>query len=668
MLVMLLLSLLCGCGLIFDGAMPEQKQEESLDQPEMDVSPLPYTVRFHVITFDGREASGSVESISTDCGTVTDDTNNTSADASTAKASDDAAAQEKTPGDKETAQYLVDRMRELSRLVRLRDELPDGEMGLEMRTRSDVETAIKLMCSEGYYDGTADMNIHVEKDKAHVVITMRPGKIYVVGDIMVNYLPDLLLPERLEDTSETVFPRTTLPGVVPGSPVTAENMLKSVNSIADTLHRNAFPDAKLKDAYFYLDREKHTINAIVDIEPGKPVALGRVRFSGNNTVKSDYLTRLVEWQPDVTLWDQDELEAYVSRLRATGLFHKVSIAMGDTRDIAGGGQARDVNVEVEEGKQRSLIAGLKYSTDSGFGVTAEWEHRNLLGRGEKLALTVPYSETERGIKGEFTRPYIFSRRNTLYLWGEALDETTDAYRRQGVKLNASLKHKWTDSFATEAGPFVDNGYLDNNEHDITDYNVAGLNLKATFDLRDNEKNPTSGMLAEISATPMSGRYDEKFSALGAELHISGYWAPMDNDNLVLAARVGLGAIYGTPLKNLPSTYRYYMGGANTVRGYGYQQIGPMDADDDPIGGRSYQNINLESRFTVTDTMGFVLFLDGGQLYDEDIPQLETDMEWGAGAGIRYFTPIGPLRFDIAFPINNDVDPPLQIYISIGQAF
>ena len=93
----------------------------------------------------------------------------------------------------------------------------------------------------------------------------------------------------------------------------------------------------------------------------------------------------------------------------------------------------------------------------------------------------------------------------------------------------------------------------------------------------------------------------------------------------------------------------------------------MDENGDPIGGRSYQMVNLESRFKINKSLGLVAFLDGGKLYTEEMPQFDTDMDWGAGLGVRYFTPIGPVRLDVAVPLK-DVDPPVQFYISIGQSF
>ena len=680
--ILALCALLCGCGLLFDKSHQEQKQEEALHKEMQPENPLPYTARFVVEADDGTKAQDETKSSvpGKKQGPSANSPEQEDAAAPGQDATDDGkraddAGTEKSGKGSDTAESsrLVRKMHDASQLVRLKDTLPDGELGLELRANKDVETAVKIMASEGYFDGRADLHIEgADTGNASVVITMRPGIRYLVGDISVSY-PNLSVPQQLKSRSKELFPEESLPGVTKGDPATADAMLKGVDKLPEALHHNGYPDAKVSSTYFYLDREKHTLNAIIDVEPGEPALIGRPVFAGNTTVKSDYLEKLVGWEPEKTIWNEDEVDDYVSRLRATGLFQKVTAARADGRNAKTDPSSQDLNIQLEEAKHRSISLDAGYGTDTGFGVNAVWEHRNLFGRAEKLNLKVPYSATERGLKADFTKPFFYSDKNILHLWGETLFETTDAYERQGVRLNASLKRNWNRYLSTETGPFADAGYLKNNRKSSQDYSVYGLSLKGTLDTRDNELNPTSGTAAELSIQPMSGRYGSDFTALGTEVLVSGYWAPFTNkdgtksDSLVLAARVGLGAITGASLNSLPSSYRYYLGGVNTVRGYGYQQIGPMDASGDPTGGLSYQRVNLESRFKVTDSLGFVAFLDAGRLYTENFPQFDTDMDLGAGAGIRYYTPIGPLRLDVGVPLKN-VDPPVQIYLSIGQAF
>ena len=139
---------------------------------------------------------------------------------------------------------------------------------------------------------------------------------------------------------------------------------------------------------------------------------------------------------------------------------------------------------------------------------------------------------------------------------------------------------------------------------------------------------------------------------------------------VLAGRARVGSTVGQPRRNVPANKRFYAGGGNSVRGYGYQKIGPLNDDDDPDGGRSLLELGAEFRAQVWGNFAVVPFVDGGTVYDNAYPDFSETFRWAAGIGLRYHTVIGPIRFDIAFPLNprKGTDDPYQFYISIGQAF
>jgi translocation and assembly module TamA len=122
--------------------------------------------------------------------------------------------------------------------------------------------------------------------------------------------------------------------------------------------------------------------------------------------------------------------------------------------------------------------------------------------------------------------------------------------------------------------------------------------------------------------------------------------------------------------DIPADERLYAGGGGSIRGYAYQSVGPLDEDDDPIGGRSVLELSAELRMKLTDRIGLVTFLDGGSAFESTFPDSSEKLQWAAGLGFRYFTAIGPLRLDVGFPLNRrtDIDDAFQIYVSIGQAF
>mgnify|MGYP003607762620 CR=1 FL=1 len=132
---------------------------------------------------------------------------------------------------------------------------------------------------------------------------------------------------------------------------------------------------------------------------------------------------------------------------------------------------------------------------------------------------------------------------------------------------------------------------------------------------------------------------------------------------------GQGALAGADAPDVPPSVRFYSGGGGSVRGYSFQSLGPRNSNNDPLGGSSILEVGVEPRYKINEEWGVVAFVDGGMVYDNMNTKFGQDIQWGAGVGARFYTVIGPIRFDVATPLNpRSDDDPLQIYISIGQSF
>ena len=151
---------------------------------------------------------------------------------------------------------------------------------------------------------------------------------------------------------------------------------------------------------------------------------------------------------------------------------------------------------------------------------------------------------------------------------------------------------------------------------------------------------------------------------------AGYYAIGDDDRVVLAGRGRVGTIFGEKFDEVPVDQRLFAGGANSIRGYEFQRAGPLDANADPTGGRSLVDFGAEIRARFLDDWGMVVFADGGTASRGQYLDGGERMLFAAGIGARYYTKVGPVRFDIAFPLNgrDGVDDLFQFYISFGQAF
>lgn len=178
-------------------------------------------------------------------------------------------------------------------------------------------------------------------------------------------------------------------------------------------------------------------------------------------------------------------------------------------------------------------------------------------------------------------------------------------------------------------------------------------------------NPSKGFRASLLAQPEASLSDSIRPYLRSQIDASVYYPA--SDSLVLAGRTRIGTTVGVDRDDLAPSRRFYGGGGGSVRGYGYQQLGPRAPDDQPFGGLSVFEAAAEARYRFGD-YGAVAFVDAGQVYDRRIPDF-SGLRLGVGIGARYYTNFGPIRVDVATPLNRRTgESRINVYVSIGQAF
>lgn len=618
------------------------------------------------------------------------------------------------------ADSLRNAMSQASQLESLADEAPDSLLGLERRARVDQETALKLMHSLGYYNGKSTFAL--DGQPVQVTLTLTPGQQYTVGEVNIVYEPKPTVPQEfLNRTYETGilfrtevvreaprFPDTLL-GIKTGSPALADPILEAVGRLTGSLQRQGYPFARVADTRYTLNKETQTLNIHIVLNAGPPALMGNIHVSGNDEVHSEYVERLRPWNYG-TPWNSRLMEQYGDTLRQLGLFRSVLVKPAESKEAVlahktlpvsdssseqplipsdnqhaasqntpsamntGGEQETtiaspivlDVDVDVAESLFRTAGASARYATDVGYGVQGTWEHRNILGNGEPLLLKALLAQNEQSLSANFSKP-AFGRTNQKLLAKLELGrKKTDAYTKTSAKGYLGVERKLTKIWWAELGAFVESGSIEENKKKRR-FQFVGANLQLVRDTRTNLLNPRRGTRLVARISPVSGSYGGSFTAIAGSFEASIYY-PLGT-HLVLAGRLAMGGMLGSGYDKIPPSLRYYGGGGGSVRGYAYQSIGPRDANNDPEGGRSFQEINLEARIRVTDTISIVPFMDGGMVYPDSFPKFAEKLDWAVGLGLRYATPIGPVRFDLAYPLTHRKgDKRYQVYISIGQAF
>lgn len=570
---------------------------------------------------------------------------------------------------------LISEMEANSQLLWLREERPDSRVALERRVAADMETARKILRSQGYYEGKATRVIEWEARPVRIRIQLDPGPRASVGRTEIIYRSARpASPDAPSFADRELFPRTLAAfGLNEGDPATAEAVLDAVERIGTHLERRGYPLARTASTEYVLIESTHSLRATVVVDPGPFMRMGQLRVQGDPNVSETYLKRLVPWRIGDP-WNADSIEKYRTTLQETGLFSMITLKPdpGTSEGGTGPGGLTPVLLTVTEAPPRTVSGGVRYSTDNGFGVNASWEHRNLFGGGERLRVFLPVTEDLQMLGLSFTKPEFGRHDQNLVAEAEARNETTDAYDQTAgyaaVGLERRFGGEWRHWWAS-ARISAEGGEINDHLKGRQTYALFGLPLGLRRDTTNDFFNPTQGTRLALSVTPYSGMYDGPLSMVRTRIDASGYLTPTGSDRLVLAARAAAGSLAGASASGTPASLRFYVGGGGSVRGYKYQSIGPRNEKGDPTGGLSFTDFSLEARFRVGDNFGIVPFLDGGMVYDKTMPDLGKNLDWGAGIGLRYYTPIGPVRLDVGVPLQDrDHQKAFQIYLSLGQAF
>jgi len=230
-----------------------------------------------------------------------------------------------------------------------------------------------------------------------------------------------------------------------------------------------------------------------------------------------------------------------------------------------------------------------------------------------------------------------------------------------------IRHRFNDTFFAQAGLKFDTGTSTYPLGSIN-YTLIGVPLSISYDSTDKPLDASTGVKFVGSVTPYPKFLGSTVGITVFKAAASTYLSLDEDARYILAARAGFGSVVGAPLDEIPPNYRFYAGGGGSVRGYEFQSLSPRYYRI-PVGGRSLLDGSIEARIKVTDTIGIVPFFDAGMAFEDSIPNFKPRIQTAAGLGLRYYTSIGPIRLDVATPIDRRPgDRPVSLYISIGQAF
>jgi translocation and assembly module TamA len=554
---------------------------------------------------------------------------------------------------------LRDLLERSSLLLTRKDDPPKTAAGLERRVEADVERFRTVLRSEGYFGGEVDSTLDVDAVPASVEVRVSPGEPYTLSVYRIRFVEDAL-------AAPPQVPELDALGLREGERARGADIVEAGARLLKRLRGEGWAFARRIDREIVVDHRTRTVAVDVLIDPDTPARFGRVTVEGLERTEEDYVRQWIPWSRG-DRYDESKVDALRKDLSGLGLFDGVEIQPGEEIDEFG---ELPIAVRIQEGKPRSVGFGLGYSTDRGIGGRVFWRHRNLLGRDEDLELSVNADLLQQSLRAEFVIPHYGRRDRRPHASAEVSRYDTDAFEGIETDVTAGLRWPLSERWSASLG-----GALEFS--DLTDRNTSKTALlfgtpgSVRYKGADDELDPTRGFNFDLFVTPYAGQSDSTPLLFGAaETVLRGYY-PLDADRrYVLAGRIGLGSVLGEETADIPANQRLYAGGGASIRGYAFQSVGPLDSLDNPLGGRSKIELGGELRARVWGDFAVVQFVDAGNAYDQTYPDFSEPLQWAAGIGFRYHTPVGPLRFDVAFPINrrDDVDDLFQLYFSIGQAF
>ncbi len=556
---------------------------------------------------------------------------------------------------------------QLERAVGEVDGPPANRFEARRRARGALEAAEALLRSEGYYQPV--LEDVVEGDTAPVaIVDVTPGPRFELTPPAINWVapaPDLDVAAEVSSGME----------LTAGAPGRAVDVIAAEGRVVAGLNRRGYADARAEPRRVVVDHATHTVQPTYNIAAGPLVRLNGVRLETRGPTNPDWVAGLAPWS-EGEVYDPEDVAELERRLLETGVYDGVGVALAPAAQTTAEGH-RPIIVTLTDRPRRILEAGATFSTAEGSGLDLIWTWHNRFGRADILVWQARLADIDSRLGADLSLPHWGRPGRTLRLSGAVLNEDTDAYRRTGAAFSADLRQRLGKTSWFSYGVGLDGGRYDENRFDpVTqapinfsrDLVLLTGRASAYLDRSDDPLDPTTGWRVSVSAQPTAVTGDASVLFLRTEGQATAYLPLQDNATTVLAGRVRLGSIFGGDELDVPSDRLFYSGGGGSVRGYEYQGVGPRLPDNTPRGGLSLFEASVEVRRDLWGNFQGVAFLDAGAIGFQETPNF-NNLRYGAGIGVRYRLPFGPIRADIAFPIDRrEGDADFQIYVSIGQAF
>ncbi|WP_138464719.1 autotransporter assembly complex family protein [Poseidonocella sp. HB161398] len=577
------------------------------------------------------------------------------------------------------AESLRDAMELASASKRALDEEVTDSQDIFAAALADYRQMVSVLYGEGYYgpavsvlmDGREAAEVDpfaVPAEVQTITINVKPGNRFNFGRTSVE--------PREPGAAAAGEPLAS--GFVPGERARSALIGTAANAAISEWRDAGHAKADLGDQEITANHATSVLDVDIQVLPGPELRFGEVAIDGESGVRDKRLREILGL-PTGELYSPQELNDAANRLRRTGTFRTVSLIEAEEPNPDG---TLDYTLTVIDNPLHRFGVAAEYSTIDGALLSGFWLHRNLFGGAEQLRFDAEISNIGQDTTGlgnagdgidysfgaRISRPALFGPDNVAFAFADiSLDDEPDYTEKQAM-VGIGMTRYFSEDLLGEVALGYRYSYADD-AFGKREFNHVALPSRLEWDRRDDEGDPTGGFFLRYRVTPMYGVNGSE-SLMQLDLDNRGYVSLGAESPVTLAGRMQIGSVIGADLDSTPPDFLFFSGGGSTVRGQDYQDLGATEFNGDTVGGRSFLGLSAEIRTRVTKSLGIVGFMDYGMVGTDSWVDEDSNYHSGVGLGVRYATPIGPIRVDIATPYQGPVDEfsRVDLYIGVGQAF
>jgi translocation and assembly module TamA len=535
-----------------------------------------------------------------------------------------------------------DNVRLMLSLEKEKCDAPEWKIqGLYAKADQEIDQGLRAL---GYYHALNKKSLTFGKACWKAAFDINPGPRVYVDDIIITIAGAAHDDPEFQKLQDNLLKKT-------GSPLDHSQYEKMKSRIESLALERGYLQGTFTEKKLLIDKELNKAHIRLVFDAGKRMVFGKVTVE-QDILNPEFIQKYISIKSG-ELYTGEQLAKTHNDLSKSGYFERVDI----TPNLEKIDQQVPVTIKLQPKKKYHYAFGVGFDTDIGPLVSAVYDNRWLNSRGHYLTSELSLSPVLSTASVEYNVPLNNPISDSFSFGGGLKRENTDSFDTLSAKLSGRLKHALDGSWKQTL-------FLDLDYEDFTIGSKATQTLLLVpggswlKSVSDNALRPTKGYRAKFD---VSGSYQNPISDVSfLQGALSATWMQPLPWNSKFIGRTELGATLVDQFDKLPTSYRFYAGGINSIRGYEYKELGPKDSQGNVVGGRFLTVLSLEYEKAVFDSWGVSAFIDSGDAFNPNNISLKT----GAGLGIRWYSPFGPVRIDFAVPLNNS-NSSFQIHFAAG---